>query len=141
MYSPQICHRMLEQSSWLNHDAALQPPLRALATIAVAREKDCVYLWSVHVPRARQEGTSEQIIATVSDRSEDLRALPAAERDVVLFIRQREHRVEQGLFERLRDERGVPWLVDLTCYVGNYGVLAAILSNFEIPPAAGAETF
>ena len=49
--------------------------------------------------------------------------------------------MEQALFDRLKAEHGVPWLVDLTCYIGNYGVLAAVLSNFEIPPAAGAATF
>jgi len=43
------------------------------------------------------------------------------------------------LFDRLQGRHGVPWLVELTCLIGHYGIVASILNAFEVAPASDAE--
>jgi hypothetical protein len=76
----------------------------------------------------------------VRDRG-DIADLPAGERDVVDYVRQvwRRSRVPQPLFDRLRDQHGVTWLVELTALVGHYGIVSGILNAFEVAPAPDAE--
>ena len=61
--------------------------------------------------------------------------------DVADFVRQihGQHRVTTDLFDRLREERGVAWLVELTCLTGQYGLMAGVLNAFEVAPAAQLE--
>jgi len=76
----------------------------------------------------------------VRDRG-DLAVLPSAERDVIDYVRQilQTNHVAQPLFDRLRAQYGVTWLVELTCLIGHYGIVTAILNAFELAPPQGAE--
>jgi len=47
--------------------------------------------------------------------------------------------VGAALFDRLQGRHGVPWLVELTCLIGHYGIVASILNAFEVAPASDAE--
>ena len=71
----------------------------------------------------------------------DLTSVPPAERDIADYVRQlsRTNAVAQALFDRLQSRHGVPWLVELTCLVGHYGIVTAILNAFEVASAPGAE--
>lgn len=140
MHSPVLCRRMLDVGTFLRVNSRVPPDLRELAIIATAREKDCPYVWAAHAPAARKAGTSDAAITAVRDRG-DLTGLPPAERDTVDYVRQlsRTNRVAQPLFDRLLGQHGVPWLVELTCLVGHYGIVTAILNAFEVAPAPDAE--
>ena len=140
MHSPVLCRRHLDVGTHLRFHSQLNADSRELAIIATAREKDCPYVWAAHAPAARKAGLSDATVTTVRDRG-DLTGLPSAERDVVDYVRQllRTNAVAQPLFDRLRDEHGVTWLVELTCLIGHYGIVTAILNAFEVAPAAGAE--
>jgi hypothetical protein len=76
----------------------------------------------------------------VRDRG-DLTDLPAAERDVIDYVRQlsKNNAVTQVLFDRLQRLHGVPWLVELTGLIGHYGIVTGILNAFEVAPALDAE--
>lgn len=140
MYSPVLCLRVFDVANFFRSGSQLTPAMRELATIATAREKDCPFVWAAHVTTARTERVSEVAVAVVRDRS-DLAALLGDERDVVDYVRQQlqTHRVTQDLFDRLRERHSVRWLVELTCLMGHFGVLASVLNAFEVAPAAGAE--
>jgi 4-carboxymuconolactone decarboxylase len=140
LHSPPLCRRVLDVTTYLREVSPVRSGQRELAIIVTAREKDCAYVWAAHVPTARSEGVSETAIAAVRDRG-PIEALPAEERDVVDYARQllQEHRVSQALFDRLRDARGVPWLVDLTALIGHYGFVTAMLNAFEVAPAPDSE--
>ncbi len=109
-------------------------------TVWIGRYKDCPYVWAAHAPAARKAGASAAAVTAVRDRG-DLTSLPAAERDIVDYVRQllRTNRVTQALFDRLRDQHGVRGLVDLTALIGHYGIVTGILNAFEVAPAADAE--
>ena len=138
--SPVLCGRHLKVGTFLRSSSQVTAAPRELAIIAVAREKDCPYVWAAHAPAARKAGVSEAAVGAVRDRG-DLGALSSAERDVIDYVRQlsRTNAVAQPLFDRLREGHGVTWLVELTCLIGHYGIVTAILNAFEVAPAPGAE--
>ena len=119
MYSPVLCRRHLEVGTYLRSHAQVKPDSRELAIIATAREKDCPYVWAAHAPAARKAGASDAAVVAVRDRG-DLTSLPAAERDIVDYVRQllRANRVAPSLFDRLRGQHGVRGLVELTALIG-----------------------
>ena len=140
MYSPVLCRRHLDVGTFLRFNSRLEADSRELAILATAREKDCPYIWAAHAPAARQAGISPAIVGMVRDRG-DLAGVAGAERDIVDYARQlaRTHAVAPVLFDRLQGRHGVPWLVELTCLIGHYGIVAAILNAFEVAPAPDAE--
>jgi len=140
LHSPALCRRHLDVGTHLRTRSRLEPGATELAIIASAREKDCPYVWAAHAPAARKAGVSDAAVRAVRDRA-DLAALPDSERDVVAYVRQlsRINAVAQDVFDRLQARHGVPWLVELTCLVGHYGITAAILNAFEVAPAPDAE--
>jgi 4-carboxymuconolactone decarboxylase len=140
MHSPVLCRRHLDVGTFLRFNSGLEADTRELAIIATAREKDCPYIWAAHAPAARLAGLSGPIISAVRDRG-DLAALPSVERDIVDYTRQlaQTNAVGAALFDRLQGRHGVPWLVELTCLIGHYGIVASILNAFEVAPAPEAE--
>ena len=140
MHSPLLCRRHLDVGTFLRFNSGLEADSRELAIIATAREKDCPYIWAAHAPTARQAGLSAAIVSAVRDRG-DLAGLPSVERDIVDYTRQlaQQNAVGAALFDRLQGRHGVPWLVELTCLIGHYGIVASVLNAFEVAPAPDAE--
>jgi 4-carboxymuconolactone decarboxylase len=140
LYSPVLCGRHLDVGTFLRASSQVEASARELAIIATAREKDCPYVWAAHAPAARKAGVSETAVAVVRDRG-NAAGLPSAERDVVDYVRQllQNSRVAQPLFDQLSAAHGVPWLVELTCLIGHYGIVSGVLNAFEVAPAPGAE--
>jgi 4-carboxymuconolactone decarboxylase len=140
MHSPLLCRRHLDVGTFLRFNSGLEADSRELAILATAREKDCPYIWAAHAPAARQAGLSGAIVSAVRDRG-DLAGLPSVERDIVDYTRQlaQQNAVSAALFDRLQGRHGVPWLVELTCLIGHYGIVASILNAFEVAPAPDAE--
>ena len=140
MYSPQLCECVLNQGTYLRFNCAVKPREGELAVLATAREKDCPYVWAAHVTLARKGGVREDAITAVRDRK-DASGLPPDERAIVTYVRQllRTNRVDQEVFDELKDRHGVSWLVELTGIVGHYGLVAGTLNAFEVTPAPDAE--
>jgi 4-carboxymuconolactone decarboxylase len=140
LYSPALCRLHLDVGTYLRSHSQVKPDARELAIVATAREKDCPSVWAAHAPGARKAGASDAAVTAVRDRG-DLTGLPAAERDIVDYVRQllRTNRVTQSLFDRLRGQHGVRGLVELTALIGHYGIVTGILNAFEVAPAPDAE--
>jgi 4-carboxymuconolactone decarboxylase len=140
MHSPPLCKRVFDVSNYLRFESELTPDQRELATLVTAREKDCPYVWAAHAPAARQAGIDEDIVETVRTRG-SFDSLPADERDITVYTRQllQMHRVDQSVFDRLRNAHGERWLVELTALIGHYGMISAILNAAEIAAPAGSE--
>jgi 4-carboxymuconolactone decarboxylase len=140
MHSPKFCMLVSEVSRYMRHRSLVNAEARELCVIAVAREKDCPYVWASHVVAARKAGVSEQAIAAVRDRLE-LASLNQNEADIIDYVRQlhRSQRVTQALFDRLCARHGIPWLVELTALIGHYGMVTAQLNAFEVAPRADGE--
>ena len=62
------------------------------------------------------------------------------ERDIVAYMRQliRTNRVDQAVFDRLKDRHGAQWLVELTAAANYFAFLSGMVNAFEVPaPADG----
>ena len=140
MYSPPLCQGVLDQGTFLRFQSLVKPAEGELAICAVAREKDCPYVWAAHVTGARKAGVREEAITAVRDRR-DATGLISAERAIVSFVRQllRTNRVESQVFDALKDRYGAPWLVELTGIAGHYSLVTNVLNAFEVAPAPEAE--
>ena len=68
----------------------------------------------------------------------DPAALSPDERDIVTYTRQlmRTNRVDQAVFDALRDRHGVQWLVELTALANFYVALCGVVNAFDVavPP-------
>ena len=64
---------------------------------------------------ARRAGVREAVIDLLRAKG-DPAALPADERDIVIYTRQlmRTNRVDQAVFDALQERHGAQWLVELT---------------------------
>ena len=48
------------------------------------------------------------------------------------------NRVDQQVFDALKDRYGVQWLIEMTALVGYYAMLGGVVNSFELaPPADG----
>ena len=82
---------------------------------------------AAHVRAGRAAGLREEAIEAVRHRA-DVSGLTPDERDIVTFVRQllQTNRVEQELFDALRDRHSVRWLVELAA---TYGFTTVSLVN------------
>jgi AhpD family alkylhydroperoxidase len=140
MYSPKLCMLISEVSRYLRRRSLVKPNACELCIIAVAREKDCPYVWASHSGAARKAGVSEEAIVAVRGGGE-LAALRQDEADIVDYVRQLQwtHHVAQPLFDRLRERYGIPWLVEFTATIGHYGMVTAQINAFEVAPRSDAD--
>lgn len=140
IYSPPLCQGVLDQGTFLRFQSLVKPTEGELAICAVAREKDCPYVWAAHVTGARKAGVREEAIAAVRNRR-DVSGLKSDDRALVSFVRQllRTNRVESQVFDALEDRYGAPWLVELTGIVGHYSLVTNVLNAFEVAPAPEAD--
>ena len=86
-------------------------------------------------------GTDLELVLALTPTPPANAFVPPVERDIVDYTRQlaRTNAVGSALFDRLQGRHGVPWLVELTCLLGHYGIVASILNAFEIAPSPEAE--
>jgi 4-carboxymuconolactone decarboxylase len=69
LHSPAVADRVDMVSAALRDATELDPQQFVLAALAVARAKDCLFVWSVQAPNARRAGVSEDAIAAIGNRS------------------------------------------------------------------------
>jgi len=140
MYSPGLAQKVCEAGAGVRLNSTPSQVERELTSIAVAREKDAAYEWASHVRTGRSAGLREEAIEIVRNRG-DVSGLEPDERDIVLFVRQllRNNRVEQDLFDELKQRHGERWLVELAATVGQYQYISAINTTFDLQPAADAD--
>jgi len=139
LHSPELAERVLQLVTFYRTESVVEPPLRSLAILATARERDARYVWSAQVAAARRAGVSEALIDLLRAKG-DSAGLPAIERDIIDYARQlmRTNRVEPALFDRLNEKFGVKWLVELTAAANYFAFLSGMVNAFEVAaPADG----
>jgi alkylhydroperoxidase family enzyme len=135
LHAPAVADRVDQLSAALRSDTDVSSADFVLAAIAVARAKDCLFVWSVQAPNARRAGLSEDVIAGVRDRQ--LSSLSEDQADIVSFAQQlaSANRVDAATFDRLQQRHGVRWLVELTTIAGHFGLICGVNNAFEVPPS------
>jgi 4-carboxymuconolactone decarboxylase len=140
LHTPAVADRVDQLSAALRSDVEVSTADFVLTALAVARAKDCLFVWSVQAPAARRAGLSEEVIRAVRDRT--AAGLSDDQNDIVSFARQLAsgNRVEADVFDRLKDRHGVRWLVELTTIAGHFGLICGVNNAFEVPPSPAGDT-
>ncbi len=140
LYGTLVLHRplaemMLEIGRFYRTAATLDDRLREAATLAVATETRCAYVWSKHEPTARDAGLAQPAIEALRHARWDDPALAADERDAVAVARTALalDSVAPDLQERAIAAWGVEGLLELTTLAGVYRMIAGYLAAIEVP--------
>jgi 4-carboxymuconolactone decarboxylase len=134
LHSPKLAERVLPLVTFFREGSVVDAKLRSHAILASVREKEAAYVWAAQVGAARRAGVPDATIDLLRAKG-DPSALPADERDVVNYTRQliRTNRVDQALFDRLKDRHGAQWLVELTGAANYFAFLSGMVNAFEVP--------
>ena len=99
------------------------------------REREADYVWAAQVGAARRNGVPEATIDLLRAQG-DPAALAADERDIILYTRQlvRTNRVDQGLFDALKDRHDARWMVELTAAINYFSFLSGMVNAFDVSP-------
>jgi 4-carboxymuconolactone decarboxylase len=136
LHSPALADKVDMVSGSLRNESLLSAQEFVLTALAVARAKDCLFVWSVQAPNARGAGVSDEAIAAIGARRSE--GLSPDHADIVSFAQQvvDANRVDQATFDRLKERHGVRWLVELTTTAGHFGLISGINNAFEVPPSS-----
>lgn len=140
LHSPKLAERLLRLVTFNREESVVPGNLRSLAILAAVREKEAAYVWSAQVGAARRAGVPDTTIDLLRARG-DASGLPADQRNIIDYTRQlmRTNRVEQAVFDALRDRFGVQWLVELTAAANYFAFLSGMVNAFEVPAPEGGD--
>jgi len=140
LHSPKLAERLLTLVTFNREESVVAGNLRSLAILAAVREKEAAYVWSAQVGAARRAGVPESTIDLLRAKG-DPSGLPAEQRDIINYTRQlmRTNRVEQSVFDALRERFGVQWLVELTAAANYFAFLSGMVNAFEVPAPEGGD--
>jgi 4-carboxymuconolactone decarboxylase len=137
-----VAHAETAYGPWLGYGGALltqlelDPLLRELAILQVARQTGSEYEWVQHDPIARAVGaTGDQIDAIQAGRDDD----PAFDADQSLVLQLTRTAVNEGAASeeqvaRLADRLGARQVVELLLVVGNYMAIAMVIASTGLEP-------
>jgi 4-carboxymuconolactone decarboxylase len=137
LHSPELAERLLPLVTFFRDESSVEGKLRSVAILAAVREREAAYVWSAQTAQARRNGVSEATIDVLRARG-DAAALPADERDIVVYVRQlmRANKVEQAAFDALARRHDPRWLVEMTAAASYFAMLCGVVNAFEVaaPP-------
>jgi len=134
LHSPKLAERVLGMVTFFRDESVVEPQLRSVAILTAVREREAAYVWAAQVGAARRNGVREEVIDLIRSKG-DATKLPAAERDIVTYIRQlmRTNRIDEATFEALKTRHSAQWLVELTAAANYFALLSGIVNAFEVP--------
>jgi len=134
LHSPKLAELLLKLVPFNRDDTIVEQPLRSIAALTAAREREAAYVWAAQVDAARRVGLREAVIDVVRTKG-DPAGLSDDERDIMVYTRQlmRTNRVEQAVFDALLARHGAQWLVELTAAANFYAFLSGMVNAFEVP--------
>lgn len=142
LHSPKLAEQLLPLVTFVREGSIVEPNLRFAGILTAARERDAAYVWAAQVEQANKNGIRRELVDLIRAKG-DPSTLPAAERDVIAYVRQlmRTNRVDDAAFEALQKEHSAQWLVELTAIVNFFAFVAGICNALEVAPPAGGDTF
>lgn len=139
LHAPELAGRAAHLGAYVRFEGRLDMRVRVLAAMVVAREFDANYVWGAQTGGARRQGVPESTITAI--REGHARGVPAEDAQIIEFTQRliRQHRVDDALFNAVRQRFGDYGLIELTGSIGYYTMLAMTVNACELEPAAGAE--
>ncbi len=140
LYGTLVLHRglaelMLEVGRFYRTAATVPDRYREAATLAVATETQCAYVWSKHEPTARSAGLPQPAIEALRQGHYDDAALSPHEQDVVALTLAALNlqSISADLQERIAETYGVEGVLELSVLAGIYRMIAGYLAAIDVP--------
>ncbi len=135
LHSPKLASLVLPLVTFFRDESIVETKLRSVAILTAVREREAAYVWSAQVAAARRNGVRDEVIDLLRAKG-DPSKLPVEEREIVTYTRQlmRTNRVDQAVFDALKNRYGVQWLVELTAAANYFALLSGIVNAFEVAP-------
>ena len=132
--SPDLAGRVAAVGEQVRfHSPALPDEVREIATLTTARELDCQYEWSRHVPWALTAGVREEVVNAIRDGT-SLRGLLPKEAVFVQFTQEllRDRKVRDTTYSAVEHLLGTQGTVDLVATIGYYAFLGYMMAALEV---------
>jgi alkylhydroperoxidase family enzyme len=112
----------------------LDPVLRELAILQVARQTEAEYEWVQHVAIGQSVGVTAEQISALEEGDVASAAFDAAQKAVLAFTREVVHGPQVGdeVFAALRAHLSEREVVELLLTIGDYWMLARVMTVLEI---------
>ncbi len=131
--SPEAAEAVTSVGEYLRYKCPLDPAIRETTILAAAREMGNRYEWAQHEPVAREVGVRDEVIEAVRTGKAPM-GLPAKEGVFAQGAREltRDGALSQETFEAIEHLLGTKQTVDFVVLVGYYGMVARIISTFQV---------
>ncbi len=138
--SPGLADHAHKLGAHVRFGTDFSPRLTEIAILVTARYWTAQFEWHAHARLARQAGLADEVIAAIAERRTPVFADPD-EQLVYDFCSTfyRNHGVDGGLFDKVKQRFGERGLVDLTGLIGYYSFVSVTLNVFEVPAPPGAQ--
>jgi 4-carboxymuconolactone decarboxylase len=138
--SPGLADHAHKLGAHVRFGTDFSPRLTEIAILVTARYWTAQFEWQAHSRLARQAGLAEEVIVAIAERRPPVLTDPD-EQLVYDFCSTfyRNHGVDDGLFEKVKQRFGERGLVDLTGLIGYYSFVSVTLNVFEVPVPPGAQ--
>jgi 4-carboxymuconolactone decarboxylase len=135
LHSPDVSSRIAHVGTYIRFESTLDPAVRELAIMTVARAWDCQYEWTAHQPIGEREGVRPEAVAAVRDRTAPV-GMTEQEALVYTYVNEliTNRRVPEETFQAVLSWLGVQGTTDLTATTGYYSMLACTLNAFAVWP-------
>jgi 4-carboxymuconolactone decarboxylase len=133
LYSPKAGQHLSQANTYLRFESGLDPQVRELAILVIAREMRSQFEWTMHEPVAREVGLEPEAIEVVRDNKSP-QNLTERNALIIRFGRElvREPKLSSETFSQVAQEFGEEELVTLTLLMGNYMRTALLLRAVDM---------
>lgn len=140
LYSPTCSVAQGAMTRYLRHEAGIEPRVREVALLIVARCMDQQFEWTAHEPEAVKAGVPRETIEAMKQDG-PVAGLDATDALVIELGRAiwRDHVVPPELFARAQAAFGAKTLVELVLLMGSHAATAALLTAFDMQLHEGVE--
>ncbi len=131
---PDLAEKVAGVGEQLRFGPSMLPPdVRETVMLATARELGSQYIWTYHVPQAREAGVREEVVNAIRDGTPVRRLLPK-EGVFVQFAQEllRDRKVRDTTFSAVEHLLGRQGTVELVVTIGYYALLAYMMAALEV---------
>lgn len=113
--------------------STLTDEIREIVTLTTARELDCQYEWSRHVPWAQAAGVRDEVVDAIRDGTPLRRLLPK-EAVFVQFTQEllRDRKVRDTTYSAVEHLVGTQGTVDMVVVIAYYALLGYTMAALEV---------
>ena len=133
LHSPEVAKHTQSMNDYIRYGAGIDPRLREIAILVVAREHNSQFEWCAHLEPALKQGVSEKVINIIRDNA-SVEGIDPVDAMVIKLGREifSGTKVTKETYDSALSHFGARGLVDFVTLMGGYAATAAILKTFNM---------